>query len=556
MKKYAIGLDYGTLSGRAVLVDVENGEVIAQHTKMYDHGVMEKSLPDGTPLPADWALEHPQDFIDVLMETIPAVMKMSGVSSEDVISIGVDFTASTSMPVDESGEPLCFKPEFSSNPHAWVKLWKHHGATEQADRMTDLAKTRGERFIRWYGDRVNAECGTPKFLETLENAPEIYEQADCIMECGDWIVRLLTGENTRSESIAGYKALWRKSEGPLPKDYLCALNPKFGDLYEKKLGGKLMPLGGLAGRVTVEMAEKLGLRAGTPVATANIDAHVGVPSLGISGPDKVMLVLGTSACIITCSENEAAVPGIFGMTEDGVLPGLYGYEAGQSCVGDMFDWFVKNCVPETYEQEARERKMNIHQLLTEKASKLKIGESGLIALDWWNGNRSCLSDMELTGLMLGMTLSTKPEEMYRALIESAAYGMRIIMDNFEENGISTKQIYVCGGIAKKNPMLMQIYADVLDREMFISASNQGPAVGSAIWSTLAAGAAEGGYDTIAEAAEKMGHVEPYTYKPIAENVKVYDRLYAEFKILHDYFGRGANDVMKRLKKIKAEQSAK
>ena len=200
--------------------------------------------------------------------------------------------------------------------------------------------------------------------------------------------------------------------------------------------------------------------------------------------------------------------------------------------------------------------MNIHQLLTEKASALKIGESGLIALDWWNGNRSCLSDMELTGLMLGMTLSTKPEEMYRALIESAAYGMRIIMDNFEENGISTKQIYVCGGIAKKNPMLMQIYADVLDREMFISASNQGPAVGSAIWSTLAAGTAEGGYDTIAEAAEKMGHVEPYTYKPIAENVKAYDRLYAEFKILHDYFGRGANDVMKRLKKIEAEQSAK
>lgn len=556
MAKYAIGLDYGTLSGRAVLVDVENGAVIAQHTKLYEHGVMEKCLPDGTPLPGDWALEHPQDYLDVLEETIPAVMAESGVSADDVISIGVDFTASTVIPVDETGTPLCFKSEFSSNPHAWVKLWKHHGALEQADRMTRIAKERGEEFIAWYGGKVNAECGVPKFLETLEKAPEVYAQTDCFMESGDWIVRILTGEKTRSESIAGYKAIWRKTEGPLTADYLKAVSPQAEHLVEEKLGGRMVPLGGLAGRLTAEMARKLGLNTGIAVTAANIDAHVAVPSLGISGPDKAMMVLGTSACIITCSEKKAFVPGIFGMTEDGVLPGLYGYEGGQSCVGDMFDWFVKNCVPESYEIEARERDMNIHQLLTEKASKLKIGESGLIALDWWNGNRSCLSDTELTGLMLGMTLSTKPEEMYRALIESAAYGMRIIMDNFEENGIATKEFYVCGGIAKKNPMLMQIYADVLGREMFISASNQGPAVGAAIWSTLAAGSAAGGYDTIAEAAAHMGHVEPETYKPVPENVAAYERLYAEFKILHDYFGRGANDVMKRLKKIKAVQSSK
>lgn len=554
MSKYAIGLDYGTLSGRAVLVDVSNGAVVAQHTTIYEHGVMDKCLPDGTALPADWALEHPRDYLDVLEEAVPAVMRASGVSAGDVIGIGVDFTASTVLPVDEAGRPLCFKPEFSANPHAWVKLWKHHGAKEQADRMTELAKKRGETFLTWYGDRMNAEWGLPKFLELLEEEPDIYRQADCIMEAGDWIVRVLTGENTRSESIAGYKALRRKTEGPVPAAYLRELNPEFERVFEDKLGGRIVPLGGLAGRLTGEMAHRLGLRAGIAVAAANIDAHVAVPSLGISGPDRAMMVLGTSACMITCSGKKAAVPGIFGMAEDGVLPGLYGYEAGQSCVGDMFDWFVKNCVPESYEKEARESGKNIHRLLTEKASQLRVGESGLLALDWWNGNRSCLSDSELTGLMLGMTLSTKPEEMYRALIESAAYGMRMIVDNFEQGGIAIKEICACGGIAKKNPMLMQIYADVLGREMFVSASDQGPALGAAIWSTVAAGSAAGGYDTVAEAAEKMGRVEPGSYRPMPENVAAYEKLFAEFKVLHDYFGRGGNEVMKRLRRIKAEVS--
>lgn len=556
MKKYAIGLDYGTLSGRAVLVDVANGDVIAQHTKVYGHGVMEDALPDGTALPADWALEHPQDFLDVLDECVPEIMKRSGIAPEDVIGIGVDFTASTVLPVDKNGMPLCFDPEFSSEPHAWVKLWKHHGAMEQARRMTDIALERGEDFLAGYGGVVNAEWGIPKILETLENAPGVYSAADCFMEAGDWIVRTLTGENTRSTSIAGYKELWRKAEGPLPSDYLKTLHPDFEHLAEEKLSGKRVQLGGLAGRLTAVMAARLGLREGTAVAAAVIDGHVAVPALGIGGPDKAMVVIGTSSCVMISSEKKEQVPGIFGVVEDGMLPGLFGYEAGQTCVGDMFDWFVKNCVPESYTEEAREKGMNIHQLLTEKASKLKVGESGLIALDWWNGNRSCLSDPELTGLIVGMTLATKPEEMYRALIEAAAYGMRAILDNYEEHGVSIKEIRTCGGITKKNPMLMQIYADVANREILIGASDQTPALGAAIWSALAAGTAEGGYDSIEEAAGKMGHVEELTYKPIPKNVAVYERLYQEFKLLHDYFGRGGNDVMKRLRRIKTDAKAK
>lgn len=556
MPKYTIGIDYGTQSGRAVMVDVQTGEVVAQNVKMYAHGVMDRELPDGTPLPLDWALEHPADYIDVLETVIPAVVKESCVDPEDIIGIGVDVTSNTFMPMDKDCMPLCLNPEFEKNPHAWLKLWKHHGGQSQANRMTKIALERGEPFIKRYGNKINSEWMWPKLAEIAEAAPEIYEATDCFMEAGDWLVYLLTGEKTRSESVAGYKLNWIKGEGYPSSEYLKAVHPSLEHAVEEKLGGKLLSIGQCAGRLTEEMAEKLGLKAGIAVATALIDAHVATPALGIDGPGKMLLVIGTSCGVILCSETGDEIPGICGVVEDGVLPGYFGYEAGQSCVGDMFEWFVKNCVPENYEKEARERRMNIHQLLAEKANKLKIGESGLIALDWWNGNRSCLTDAELNGLLLGMTLSTKPEEIYRALIESAAYGIRAIIDMFEENKVPISELYACGGISKKNAMMMRIYADVTGREIFIGASDQSPALGSAMFGAAAAGAAAGGYDSVIEAAGVMGRVEEKSYKPVPENVAVYEKLYQEFKLLHDYFGRGGNDVMKRLRKIKAEQSAK
>ena len=551
-KKYSIGVDYGTQSGRAVLVDVSDGSVIAQSTKMYTHGVMEEYLPDGTKLAPDWALEHPADYIEVLEYTIPAILKESGVNAEDVIGLGIDFTACTMLPIDKAGTPLCFKDELKSNPHAWLKLWKHHAAQEQANRLNQVAEERGEDFLARYGGKISSEWMFPKIMQILEEAPEIYEQTDRFMEAADWVVLQLTGVEARNSCTAGYKAMWHKKNGYPSTEFFKALDSRLEHVVEEKLSKNILPQGAKAGELTEAMAEKTGLLAGTAVAVANVDAHVAVPAVGITEPNKLLMIIGTSTCDIMCGTVEKIVPGMCGVVEDGVLPGFYGYEAGQSCVGDHFEWLVKNCVPGSYYEEAESKGMNIHQLLTEKAAQLQIGESGLLALDWWNGNRSVLVDVDLTGLMLGMTLTTKPEEMYRALIEATAYGKNIIIENFEASGVAVDQLYACGGISKKNAMMMQIYADVTNKEIFIGASDQAPALGSAMFGAVAAGAVKGGYNSIFDAAKVMGKVEDKTYRPIPENVEKYRKLYEEFKLLHDYFGRGSNDVMKRLKAIKAE----
>ncbi len=551
-KKYSIGVDYGTQSGRAVLVDVSNGEVVAQSTKMYTHGVMEEFLPDGTRLEPDWAVEHPADYLEVLEVTIPAVLQESKVSPEDVIGMSIDFTACTMLPVDKEGVPLCFQKELQSVPHAWLKLWKHHAAQAQANRLNQIAEERGEDFLARYGGKISSEWMFPKIMQILDEAPEIYEKTDRFMEAADWVTMQLTGVETRNSCTAGYKSMWHKKKGFPSNEFFKALDPRLEHVVDEKLSTTILPQGAKAGELTEEMAKKTGLLKGTAVAVANVDAHVAVPAVGITGPNKMLMIIGTSTCDIMCSEVEKEVPGMCGVVEDGVMPGFFGYEAGQSCVGDHFEWFVKNCVPATYYEAAAKEGKNIFTYLTEKAEALKIGESGLVALDWWNGNRSCLVDVDLTGMMLGMTLTTKPEEMYRALIEATAYGKRMILDTFEEAGVPIDELYACGGISKKNSMMMQIYADVCNKEIFIGESDQTPALGSAMFGAVAAGKDKGGYDSIFEAAEIMGKVEERTYKPIPEHVERYQALYAEFKILHDYFGRGANDVMKRLKTIKAD----
>lgn len=551
-KKYSIGLDYGTQSGRAVLVDVLSGEVIAQATKMYTHGVMDEFLPDGTKLGPDWAIEHPADYIEVLEITIPAVLKESGVDPADVIGMAIDFTACTMLPVDKDGMPLCFKEELKNVPHAWLKLWKHHAAQYEANKLNQIAEERGEDFLARYGGKISSEWMFPKIMQILDEAPEIYDMADRFMEATDWVTMQMTGAEARNSCTAGYKAMWHKKKGYPSKDFFKSLDPRLENVVEEKLSTNIFPQGAKAGELTEAMAAKTGLLPGTAVAVANVDAHVAVPAVGITGPNKMLMIIGTSTCDIMCSEVEKEVPGMCGVVEDGVLPGFYGYEAGQSCVGDHFEWFVKNCVPASYYDEAKKKGISVYKLLGQKADSLKIGESGLVALDWWNGNRSVLVDVDLTGMMLGMTLTTKAEEMYRALIEATAYGKKMIIDTFEEAGVPVDELYACGGIAKKDPMMMQIYADVTNKEIFIGESDQAPALGSAMFGAVAAGSAKGGYDSIFDAAKVMGKVEERTYKPIPENVEAYSKLYAEFKLLHDYFGKGTNDVMKRLKKIKAE----
>jgi L-ribulokinase len=552
MSKYAIGVDFGTESGRALLVDVSDGREIATYVHPYRDGVIDDSLPtSGAKLPPDFALQNPMDYIAVFRTAIPAVLEESGVDPADVIGVGVDFTACTMMPVLADGTPLCTLEAWQDNPHAWVKLWKHHAAQPEADKINETASELGESWLSRYGGKISSEWFFSKALQILDEAPEIYEVADRLLEAADWVVWQLTGEEKRNACTAGYKAIWSKREGYPDPQFFAALDPRFANIVDTKMSRNIYPIGDKAGELTAQAAEWTGLLPGTAVAVANVDAHVSVPAATVTEVGRMVIIMGTSNCHMVLGQEEKRVPGMCGVVEDGIIPGLFGFEAGQSCVGDHFAWFVENCVPAAYEREAQARGLSIHQLLETKAAQLAVGESGLLALDWWNGNRSTLVDVDLTGLLVGATLATKPEEIYRALIEATAYGTRVIIEAFEDNDVAVNEIVATGGLPGRNKLLMQIYADVTGREIKVAETEQAGALGSAMFGAVAAGRARGGYDTIFEAAQEMARLQDVSYVPIPDNQAVYAELYAEYVTLYDYFGRGENDVMKRLKSLRA-----
>lgn len=552
-KRYAIGIDYGTESGRAVLVDLTDGTEVADHVTPYRNSVIDERLPGSNILlEHDWALQDPNDYLEVLASSVPAVLQLSGIKPEDVIGVGIDFTACTMLPIDSAGEPLCLNPQLRDNPHSWIKLWKHHAAQPEANKLNEIGKQRGERFLSRYGGKISSEWMVPKIWQILNEAPEIYDLTDRFVEATDWVIFQLTGNLLRNSCTAGYKAIWHKQDGYPDKAFFKALDPRMEDLTTTKLRGEIVSLGTKAGELNEKTAKMLGLVPGTTVAVGNVDAHAAVPGLGVVTPGKLVMVMGTSICHMLLGTEEKLVEGIAGVVEDGIIPGYLGYEAGQSAVGDIFAWFVEHSVPEYAMNEAEKAGLDIHQWLEKEAAKYRPGESGLLALDWWNGNRSVLVDTDLTGLILGMTLLTKPEEIYRALLEATAFGTRKIVDAFHNNGVEVNELYACGGLPQKNKLLMQIYADVTNREIKVAASKQTPALGAAMFAAVAAGSERGGYDSIVAAAEKMARVKEETFKPIAENVVIYERLYQEYSRLHDYFGRGENDVMKRLKQLKLE----
>lgn len=549
--KYTIGVDYGTQSGRAVLVNLADGQEVADHVTPYRHHVIDEFLPgSGKKLEHDWALQHPGDYLEVLKVSVPAVIQQSGIDPADVIGIGIDFTACTMLPVDELGEPLCFQPELADQPHSWVKLWKHHAAQPEADKINAIAAERGEAFLPRYGGKISSEWMIAKVWQILDEAPAIYERADQFLEATDWVISQMTGQIVRNSCTAGYKAIWHKQDGYPSKEYFKALDPRLEDLTDTKLRGEVRPLGSSAGGLTEKMAEMMGLTPGIAVAVGNVDAHAAVPAVGVVTPGKLVMAMGTSICHMLLGTEEKQVEGMCGVVEDGIIPGLYGYEAGQSAVGDIFEWYVEEALPAYVKEAASEEGIGVHQWLEREAAAYKPGQTGLLALDWWNGNRSVLVDTDLTGLMLGMTLLTKPQEIYRALLEATAFGTRKIVDAFHENGVAVDVLYACGGLPQKNRLLMQIYADVTNREIMVADSKQTPALGAAMFAAVAAGEAQGGYDSIIDAAEKMARVKEETFKPIPEHVEVYEQLYQEYSKLHDYFGRSENDVMKRLKRIK------
>jgi L-ribulokinase len=548
---YTIGVDFGTESGRALLVDTRDGREIASAVHPYKNGVIDEHLPGSDrPLPPDWALQDPQDYIEVIKHTIPSVLKQGGVKSEDVAGIAIDFTACTMLPTKQDGTPLCQLPEWHDNPHAWVKLWKHHAAQPQADQINETARRMGEGWLARYGGKISSEWFFSKALQILQEAPDVYAASNRLLEAADWVIWQLTGVETRNACTAGYKAIVQDGHYP-SKDYFAALDPRFADVVETRLSRDFAPLGGKAGGLTQAAAAWTGLPVGTPVAVANVDAHVTVPAVTVTGTGRMVMIMGTSTCHMLVGTELQTVEGMCGVVPDGIIPGYYGYEAGQSGVGDIFAWFVDNAVPPEYHAAAKAAGKDLHQYLEHEAARQKPGESGLLALDWWNGNRSTLVDADLTGLLVGATLATRAPEIYRALIEATAYGTRTIIEAFEGRGIAVNELVAAGGLPEKNKLLVQIYADVTGKPMRLAGSAQAPALGSAMHAAVAAGI----YPNIQAAAEKMAHLKDEIVRPIPANQSVYNQLYAEYKTLYDYFGRGTNDVMKRVKAIKRQTLA-
>ncbi len=553
MPKCVIGIDFGTLSARSLLVDVSDGTILATSAMDYPHGVMDQFLPDGvTRLEPDWALQYPGDYLECASKTVREVLKEADVKPEDVIGLGTDFTECTMLPTLGDGTPICMLEKFKKNPHSYVKLWKHHAAQDEANRLNEIAAERGEDFLACYGGKISSEWMFPKIWQILNEAPEVFEKAERFMEVADWITLQFTGEEKRNSCTAGYKAIWQKREGYPSNEFFKSLDSRLEHIVDDKMSRDIYPVGTRAGYITKEAAELLGLDEGTPVSVGVGDAHAAVPGAGITEPDIMLMVIGTSGCDMLVSETNIKVKGMCGICEDGILPGYYGYEAGQSCMGDHFAWFKKYCTTSKIEEEAKKQNKSVLSYLNDKAAKIKPGSSGLIALDWWNGNRSVLVDVDLTGVMLGMTLTTTTEEMYKALVEAVAYGKRMIIDTFKESGVPIKQLYATGGIAEKSPFVMQTFADVIGMPVHVTATKEATAMGAAMFGAVAAGSAGGGYDTIAEAGKTMSKGIKETYYPNTENQAIYEKLYAEYKILHEYFGNGQNDVMKRLKEIKSE----
>src|SRR4051794_11724407 len=540
---HVVGVDFGTLSGRAVVVRSGDGAELGSAVHEYAHGVIERTLPaSGERLPPQWALQDPEDYLDVLRNGVPQAIAAAGIDPSSVVGIATDFTASSPLPVLEDGTPLCRVPEFTTRPHAYVKLWKHHAAQAQADRINQVAAERGEAWLPRYGGRISSEWEFAKALQVLEEDPLVYAEAARWIEAADWIVWQLCGAETRNTCTAGYKGIFQDGRYP-SEDYLAALNEDFRGFVRDKLEHPLSPLGGRAGGLTAQASGWTGLPQGIAVAVGNVDAHVTAPAARAVEPGHMLAVMGTSTCHVMNGETLAEVPGMCGVVDGGIVPGLYGYEAGQSGVGDILGWFVEHQVPPRYHDEARRLGLDVHQLLSALAAEQPVGGHGLVALDWHSGNRSVLVDHELSGVLVGATLATRAEDIYRALVEATAFGARTIVETFERSGVPVEDFTAAGGLLK-NEFLMQVYADVLRRPIHVAESAEAPALGSAMHAAVAAGA----HADIEAAAEAMGKARRDAYVPDDARADAYDELFAHYTALHEHFGRDP-ELMHALRRV-------
>ncbi|MCB9782544.1 MAG: ribulokinase [Candidatus Omnitrophica bacterium] len=558
MSHFVLGLDFGTNSVRCLVVRVEDGEEVAASVATYEHGEEGILLDPNDP---NLARQHPKDYETgtekTVKEALSKAASFEGFSPDKIIGIGVDTTGSTPLPVDEQGVPLAYQNQFADNLNAMAWLWKDHTSFEEAAAITEKARREHPEYLAKCGGIYSSEWYFSKLWHCLVVAPEVMEATYAWVEMADWIPGFLTG-NLKPENLklsvcaAGHKGLYCEEWGGYPSaEFLAGIDPRIPELMSH-IPNKAYAVDTPAGNLCEEWASKLGLPAGIPVAVGAFDAHLGAVGSHIQ-PGTLIKILGTSSCDMIVAPNTMAledIPGICGIVDGSILPGYYGLEAGQSAAGDVFNWFVNEIVPGG-------KDLGSHQSLTQGAEALKPGESGLLALDWNNGNRCVLVDPRVTGLILGQTLHTKPAEVYRALIESTAFGARVILERFEEYGVKADEIINCGGIAEKNPLVMQIYADITGRPLKISRSSQTCALGAAICGAVVAGKKNGGYASFGEAQAAMTGLKEIVFEPIPENQKVYDRLYKLYRDLYDAFGTktwegNLHHVMKELLEIRDE----
>ena len=546
-ERYTIGVDFGTQSARAAVISAADGAVISTRECAYAHGVWTDTLPTGEKLPANYALQHPQDYLDALFYSVSSAVAQSGVDPQGIAGLAMDFTC-TLIPLGKNGVPLCFDKRFARRPHAWIKLWKHHGAQLEAEELTRLFEKEDPEILAMYGGRISSESFFAKLLEVFHEDRVVFDAADRFVEVGDWLSQYLTGTENRSLSMAAFKAFYREGVGYPP--CLLEKEPEIKAAVGTKLRGRFLPPASVFGRLTQAAAEKLGVPAGIPVATPMFDGHAALPASGIRDESAALLSLGTSSCVILAYPDFRAVKGVCSIARDGILPGYYAYASGQAGFGDTLAWFASQCVPAQVENSAGRNQISIHEELSIRAEKLRPGESGLLALDWWNGSKA-LADTSLSGLMLGMTLQTKPEEMYLALLESLAFGLRYILERYRDAGIVPKALCLGGGIAYKNPFLVQLISDVTRMPLIGTKPLATPAVGMAMTAAVAAGA----YETLFDAVERMNCISGVSYTPREERSRAYDPLYTEYLALSRYFSAGENGVMRRLRALSQEVRA-
>lgn len=554
--KYSIGLDFGTNSVRALIVNVQTGEELGTAVWNYAHGERGIVIDPKDP---NLARQHPADYVEgtenTIRQAIEAARQKPGFDPANVIGIGVDTTGSTPIPVDAEGHPLALSDTYRDNPDAMAWLWKDHTGHAEAAAITETARRIRPQFLAKCGGTYSSEWFWSKLWHCLKVAPEVFAAAHTWVEMADWIPAFLTGTEhpeklRRGVCAAGHKAFYHPDWGGYPdEEFLSELAPELVRV-RRTLPEKAFSVAEKAGDLTPEWAERLGLPAGIPVAMGAFDAHLGGVGSGIA-VNVLVRTVGTSTCdlmIAPLSQALPDIPGLCGVVPESILPGMYGLEAGQSAVGDIFNWFVNVVQPAG----------KTHEALTAEAEALKPGESGLLALDWHNGNRTVLVDQRLTGMILGLTLHSTPAEIYRALIEATGFGARVIMERFEEYGVKVNRVINCGGIADKNPLVMQIYANIMGRTMEISRSAQTCALGSAIAGAVVAGKAAGGHDNYDDAVNAITAVRSTRYEPQPEAVRIYDRLYRLYRRLHDSFGvkghqESLYDVMKELLEIRDAQ---